>query len=389
MTPSQHPAVRRHPTPSTVSFLPATAPRALLTERLLHVDRRARSFTDRAFAELPSLLRAGDLLVVNDAATLPASLELQNRDAELRLLAREREAGLVKSLQPDDTRSVGFVALHEELERLPEKYRVPLILHHLEGWSEDEVARMLNLKLGTLSGQLARGRGMLRERLHRRGLASFAAAIVAGALLVPADIAAAAQGFSAAQGAGSAHVQALSGGAVRDLALARRVTVTVSAAAAVVVLLIGGWLLWSMMFDASSAAGANAKTGAFHGVVTGPSGRRLANAIRANRYPRSGESISAASLVFSRAAEITDAFDRGVLIRSKHGLWLASRRPRPGPVASAGRGSRPFAGSGAPASGCASSSAAAAQACSSPTTQGSTRAVPPRRSVDDAGEMAC
>jgi hypothetical protein len=59
-------------------------------------------------------------------------------------------------------------------------------------------------------------------------------------------------------------------------------------------------------------------------------GRRLANAIRANRYPRSGESISAASLVFSRAAEITDAFDRGVLIRSKHGLWLAIPTPAAG-----------------------------------------------------------
>jgi hypothetical protein len=63
---------------------------------------------------------------------------------------------------------------------------------------------------------------------------------------------------------------------------------------------------------------------AWRAQVTGAGlGRRLANAIRANRYPRSGESITAASLVFSRAAEITDAFDRGLLIRSKHGRWLA------------------------------------------------------------------
>jgi hypothetical protein len=63
---------------------------------------------------------------------------------------------------------------------------------------------------------------------------------------------------------------------------------------------------------------------AWRAQVTGAGlGRRLANAIRANRYPRSGESISAASLVYSRAPEITDAFDRGGLIRSKHGLWLA------------------------------------------------------------------
>ena len=70
---------------------------------------------------------------------------------------------------------------------------------------------------------------------------------------------------------------------------------------------------------------------AWRAQVTGAGlGRRLANAIRANRYPRSGESISAASLVFSRAAEITDAFHRGVLIRSKHGLWLAIPTPAAG-----------------------------------------------------------
>jgi S-adenosylmethionine:tRNA ribosyltransferase-isomerase len=74
-----------------VSFRPATAPRAPLAERLLHVDPKARSFADHRFADLPSLLGPGDLVVVNDAATLPASLKLTNHDAELRLLARERD----------------------------------------------------------------------------------------------------------------------------------------------------------------------------------------------------------------------------------------------------------------------------------------------------------
>lgn len=58
--------------------------------------------------------------------------------------------------------------------------------------------------------------------------------------------------------------------------------------------------------------------------VTGAAlGRRLANSIRANRYPQSGESINAASLVFSRASQLVDAFDRGALIRSKDGFYLA------------------------------------------------------------------
>ncbi|MFP2933647.1 S-adenosylmethionine:tRNA ribosyltransferase-isomerase, partial [Pyxidicoccus sp. 3LG] len=43
------------------------------TGRLLHVEPRAGRFRDAQVADLPSLLRAGDLLVLNDAATLPAS----------------------------------------------------------------------------------------------------------------------------------------------------------------------------------------------------------------------------------------------------------------------------------------------------------------------------
>jgi S-adenosylmethionine:tRNA ribosyltransferase-isomerase len=54
---------------------PATAPRPdPLAQRLLHVDPRAGSYADGRVRDLPSRVRPGDLLVVNDAATLPASL---------------------------------------------------------------------------------------------------------------------------------------------------------------------------------------------------------------------------------------------------------------------------------------------------------------------------
>jgi hypothetical protein len=52
-------------------------------------------------------------------------------------------------------------------------------------------------------------------------------------------------------------------------------------------------------------------------------GQRLANTIRAKHYPARGDSINAAALVFSRASKIVDAFDRGALIRSKDGFYLA------------------------------------------------------------------
>ena len=54
---------------------PATWPRDdVMRERLLNIDPRAQVLRDLRIADLPGLLRSGDVLVVNDAATLPASL---------------------------------------------------------------------------------------------------------------------------------------------------------------------------------------------------------------------------------------------------------------------------------------------------------------------------
>ncbi len=52
-------------------------------------------------------------------------------------------------------------------------------------------------------------------------------------------------------------------------------------------------------------------------------GPKLARTIRRKVYPQSGTSLRAAALVWSKASEIVDAFDRGALIRSADGFWLA------------------------------------------------------------------
>ncbi|MGC4087112.1 MAG: S-adenosylmethionine:tRNA ribosyltransferase-isomerase [Polyangiaceae bacterium] len=73
-------------------MIPASAPeRRGSSTRLLHVDARSSTLSHRSLGELPQLLSEGDVLVVNDAATLPASLRLQNFDAELRLVAHAAE----------------------------------------------------------------------------------------------------------------------------------------------------------------------------------------------------------------------------------------------------------------------------------------------------------
>jgi hypothetical protein len=61
-------------------------------------------------------------------------------------------------------------------------------------------------------------------------------------------------------------------------------------------------------------------------------GLRLANSIRSQTYPKSGESLKAAALVWSKAPVIVGAHDTGPLIRSKDGFWLAI------PTAAAGKG---------------------------------------------------
>jgi len=76
---------------------PATLPRAAAAAvRLLHVLPDAGCFGEHLLSELPTLLRGGDLLVVNDAATLPASLygrTQAGRAVELRLLAQAEDGG--------------------------------------------------------------------------------------------------------------------------------------------------------------------------------------------------------------------------------------------------------------------------------------------------------
>lgn len=58
-------------------------------------------------------------------------------------------------------------------------------------------------------------------------------------------------------------------------------------------------------------------------IIAAGLGQRLANTVRAATYPSRLNSISAASLAYSRAPEVVDAHDRGALIRSELGLWLA------------------------------------------------------------------
>ncbi len=65
--------------------------------------------------------------------------------------------------------------MHEEIRRLPEKYRAPVVLCYLEGKTNEEAAEQLSWPVGTVKARLSRARDMLRSRLARRDMGAAAA----------------------------------------------------------------------------------------------------------------------------------------------------------------------------------------------------------------------
>ncbi|MCG6557665.1 DUF6441 family protein [Ruegeria sp. 1NDH52C] len=89
--------------------------------------------------------------------------------------------------------------------------------------------------------------------------------------------------------------------------------------------------------SAMREAGTGLKT-AWRLQITGAGlGRRLANSIRSQTFPKAGESLNAAALVWSKAPVIVGAHDTGPLIRSKDGFWLVIPLPAAGKSLRGGR----------------------------------------------------
>ncbi len=85
----------------------------------------------------------------------------ERRKAEIMRQDQTPEPGLDPS---------GYAELHEEIDRLPEKYRRPIILCYMQGRTQVEAAEALGWPLGTVQIRLHRGRDQLRSRLTRRGV---------------------------------------------------------------------------------------------------------------------------------------------------------------------------------------------------------------------------
>jgi hypothetical protein len=94
--------------------------------------------------------------------------------------------------------------LHEEIERLPDRLRLPVVLCYLDGLTRDQAADHLRCSEGMVRGRLAKGRELLQRRLTRRGIALAVPPVFPAAIpesLVATTIRAATGGPSAAVGA--------------------------------------------------------------------------------------------------------------------------------------------------------------------------------------------
>jgi RNA polymerase sigma factor (sigma-70 family) len=119
------------------------------------------------------------------------------RRVALRSRARRRVPGPVALLpdladpRPDPLAAVSvrefLVLIDEEVARLPEAYRLPLILCGMEGRSLEEAAHTLGWTHGSVKGRLERGRKRLHARLGRRGLALPGALLAMGLGAAPAS----------------------------------------------------------------------------------------------------------------------------------------------------------------------------------------------------------
>lgn len=128
----------------------------LAQETFLRLFRSAAAYTEQG------LLRA---YLFRIATNLVRSEE--RREKRLRLLLPFLGGG--RHAEP--TAPSGL--LRQELQRkvasavtqLPMRYRVPLVLHEIEGWSYADIAREIGCREGTVKSRIHRGRQRLKEQL--------------------------------------------------------------------------------------------------------------------------------------------------------------------------------------------------------------------------------
>jgi RNA polymerase sigma factor (sigma-70 family) len=226
----------------------------------------------RSRQDAEDAFQATFLVLVQKGATLPDKEMVGNwlfgvaRQTAVRMRAIAAKRGVRErqvTVMPEPTRADPSVNdlrpfLDEELSRLPDKYRVLLVLCDLEGKTRKDAARQLGVPEGTIASRLATARGMLAKRLAQRGLivpsgmlaamlAQEAASASLPSIVISATIKAAtsiAAGHAAA-GAISPSVASLMTGVTKAMCMTKIKNVMVLLAIGLAVGATGLWLVAS------------------------------------------------------------------------------------------------------------------------------------------------
>jgi RNA polymerase sigma factor (sigma-70 family) len=123
------------------------------------------------FRRARALDRSGSLANYLYTVAYHVALRAKAEAARRGRLARELLGVPRERAHPEAVWSDLQPVLDEELARLPDKYRAPVVLCYLQGKSNGEAGRLLGWPAGTVKGRLSRARDLLRTRLARRGVA--------------------------------------------------------------------------------------------------------------------------------------------------------------------------------------------------------------------------
>jgi RNA polymerase sigma-70 factor (ECF subfamily) len=159
--------------------------------------------------------------------------------------------------------------LDQALSKLPDKYRVPIILCDLEGKTRKEAARQLGCPEGTVAGRLARARTMLAKRLARHGVEISGASLAMVLAEVPASASVSTSVVSSTVEAAtliaagqvatgsliSAHVAALTEGVLNTMLLTKLKIVT----AVLLVAAVAGVSAGRLIYHTQAAEPANSQ----------------------------------------------------------------------------------------------------------------------------------